>query len=102
MYIYIYRDGFIFDLNMLIMDIIDIKIIENDRVNPIFIKVNSFLFKKYQETYFQIVLDKKSFENLWFEEVGVILEYDEILCTWTAMKFLSEKERTAFTLKWGC
>jgi hypothetical protein len=79
----------------------DIQIIDNSRISPIFIKVNSFLFKKYQREFTSIVLNKENFKSLWFKEFGVVLEYDENLCIWKSIKFLTEKEKVAFALKWG-
>ena len=81
-----------------------ISIITNGSINPIFIKANRHILKKYSKKFENLDLEnkKKILENLWELEYKVKLEKvsNSIKKSWTHMTFPDPISKTMFMLKW--
>lgn len=86
-----------------------IDIIENGKINPVFIKANSALIKEYKEEIFSKINnnDKAKFlEKLWQDhyKATLIRSTDKttfISDTWIKIQFLNQFEQIMFTLRWS-
>jgi ribosomal protein S17E len=81
-----------------------ISIILNGAINPVFIKANRYILKKYSKKFENLDLEnkKKVLENLWELEYNIKLGKvsNSIKTAWTHMIFPDPSSKTMFMLKW--
>jgi hypothetical protein len=78
-------------------------LIENS-VNPIFIKANSIILKKFEESLSSIPtvkLKKEKFQTLWETEYSACLLEDENLKIYNYISFKNDQDKTLFLLRCG-
>jgi hypothetical protein len=78
-------------------------LIENS-VNPIFIKANSMLLKKFEESLKSVStvkLKKEKFQELWETEYSACLLEDKTLKIYNFISFKNDQDKTLFLLKCG-
>jgi hypothetical protein len=81
-----------------------IPIILAESINPIFIKANRYIIKKYPEKFKNLDLESKKtmVEDLWRSEfdIELIVDSSYSVKTWSHMIFKNSISKTMFLLKW--
>lgn len=78
-----------------------INIINDNTVNPMFIRANSALIDKHQEHFKGLSFDLKTklLEELWVKTYNAELVRES--STWSKIKFLDSRTMTMFQLRWS-
>lgn len=84
-----------------------IHIIENGTINPVFIKANCYILKKFNAEFKKNTVFERLhlLEELWVDEFNALLIEDvKITCDlkkWSSIQFSTELEKTLFLLRWS-
>ena len=78
-----------------------INIIDNNTINPMFVKANSALIDKHQHEFKNLSFEAKTklLEELWIKTYNAELVRD--LSAWSKINFLDSRSMTIFQLRWS-
>jgi hypothetical protein len=79
-------------------------LIENNSINPIFVKANSILLNKFEESLkliSTVELKKEKLQELWEMEHSACLIEDKNLKIYNFISFKNDQTKTLFLLKHG-
>lgn len=86
----------ILDLNFFI------SVVNNDEINPIFVRANLWLINKHIDKFNDdVVYNFNLLESLWFKEFKALLIFDHSDKIYNTIKFDNAEDMTVFLIRWG-